>query len=161
MDELADLLNRAYSRIHGFSELTPGQIEDLKAQFVPNLNPEFVGIVRDENERIVGFGICMPSLARAMQKCGGRLFPFGFIHILHAIKHNDTIDSLLIGIDEQYKRKGVNALIFAAISPAIRKYNIRFVETTRELEDNNSVQNLWKKFEYRNHKRARCYAKAL
>lgn len=160
-DELADLLNRAYSRIHGFSELTPGQIEDLKAQFVPNLNPEFVGIVRDENERIVGFGICMPSLARAMQKCGGRLFPFGFIHILHAIKHNDTIDSLLIGIDEQYKRKGVSALIFAAISPAIRKYDIRFVETTRELEDNNSVQNLWKKFEYRNHKRARCYAKAL
>ena len=160
-DEMAALLNRTYSRIHGFSELTPGQIEDLKAQFAPNLNPEFVAVVADAEDHIIGFGICMPSLAKAMQKTSGRLFPFGFIHILHALKHNDTIDTLLIGIDEQYTRKGVNSLIFAALAPAFRKYGIKYIETTRELEDNNSVQNLWGKFEHRTHKRARCYEKAI
>ncbi len=160
-DEMAGLLNRTYGKLHGFSELTPGQVEDLKSQFVPNLNHEFVGIVQDEEDRIVGFGICMPSLAKAMQKTCGRLFPFGFIHILRALRHNDTVDTLLIGIDDGYKGKGVTSLIFAAIAPAFHKYGIRYIETTRELEDNRNVRNLWNKFEHRNHKRARCYTKAI
>lgn len=160
-DEMADLLNSTYGKLHGFSELTPGQIEDLKAQFVPNLSPEFVGIVQDSNDRIIGFGICMPSVAKALQKARGKLFPFGFIHILHAIRHNDTVDTLLIGIDDKYKRKGVNSMIFSAIAPAFHKYGIKYIETTRELEDNNNIQNIWKEFEHRTAKRARCYVKAI
>ena len=160
-DEMADLLNRTYSKIHGFSELSKGQIEDLKRQFVPNLRPDFVSIIRDENEKMVGFGICLPSIAKALQKAKGRLFPFGFIHILRALRKNEILDTLLIGIDDAYKNKGVNAMIFDSTSFIIKKYGIKYVETTRELEENNSVRNLWNKFEYRTHKRARCYIKEL
>ena len=96
-----------------------------------------------------------------MQKCKGRLFPFGFRHVLYALRHNDTLDLLLIGIRDKYKNKGLNAMIFEKIAPAIRRYGIRYVETTRELEDNNSVQNMWNRFENRLHKRARCYIKEL
>jgi GNAT superfamily N-acetyltransferase len=159
--EMAKLLNKAYSDIHGFSELSDGQIEDLKKQFVPNLNPGLVGIVADENDKIVGFGISIPSLAKAMQKAKGRLFPFGFIHLYRALRHNDTLDSLLIAVDDEYKGKGVNSLIFTTIAPAAEKIGIKYLETTRELEDNESVQNLWNSFEHRTVKRARCYHKDL
>lgn len=160
-DKVADLLNSTYGKLHGYSELTPGQIQDLKDQFVPNLNPEYVAIVEDENNRTVGFTIWMPSLSKAMQKCGGKLFPFGFIHILRALRHNDTVDSLLIGIDDEYKLKGVNALLLSSLSITLKKYGIRYVETTRQLEDNFSVHNLANRFDHKLVKRARCYCKNM
>lgn len=160
-DEMADLMNRAYKNIHGYSELSKGQIDDLKKQFTSILKPEFVAVIRNNEGKMIAFGVCAPSMAEAMQKCNGKLFPFGFIHVLHALNHNDVLDTLLIGVDEEYKSKGVTALIFKAIFPAIYKYGIKYIETTRELEDNNSVHNIWNKFEYRLHKRARCYIKKL
>ena len=159
--ECAQVLNETYRNIHGFSELSKGQIDDLMKQFVPNLNIDFVSVILDEEEKVVAFGISIPSLSKAMQKCKGRLFPFGFRHVLYALRHNDTLDLLLIGIRDKYKNKGLNAMIFEKIAPAIRRYGIRYVETTRELEDNNSVQNMWNRFENRLHKRARCYIKEL
>lgn len=159
--QCAQVLNETYRNIHGFSELSKGQIDDLMNQFVPNLNTDFVSVILDESDQVVAFGISMPSLSKAMQKCKGRLYPFGFRHILHAIRHNDTLDLLLIGIRDEYQNKGLNAMIFEKIAPAIHRYGIRYVETTRELEENTSVQNMWNRFENRLHKRARCYKKDL
>jgi len=160
-DEVADLLNRTYSKLHGYSELTVGQVQDLKDQFVPNLDPDLVSIIKDSQDKIIAFIIWMPSLAKAMQKCGGKLFPFGFIHVLRALKHNDTVDSLLIGIDDEYKQKGVSAMLLNELSPALKKRGIKYIETTRQLEDNKSVQNLYDKFESKLVKRARCYCKEI
>ena len=160
-DEMAQLMNRTYANIHGYSELSEGQIADLKKQFTSILKPEFVAVIRNKEGRMVAFAVTAPSMAEAMQKCGGHLFPFGWIHVLRALNHNDTLDTLLIGIDAEYKSKGVTALIFDALSKPIQKYGIKYIETTRELEDNNSVQNLWKRFDLRQHKRARCYLKSL
>ena len=159
--QCARVLNETYRNIHGFSELSKGQVDDLMKQFVPNLNPDFVSIILDEKDEVVAFGISIPSLSKAMQKCHGKLFPFGFRHILHALRHNDTVDLLLIGISDQYKNKGLNAMIFDRVSHAIHGYGIKYLESTRELEDNNSVQNMWNRFETRLHKRARCYVKSL
>lgn len=159
--ECARVLNEAYRDIHGFSELSKGQVDDLIRQFVPNLNTDFVSVILDENDTVVAFGISIPSLSKALQKCKGRLFPFGFLHILRALRHNDTLDLLLIGIDEQYKNKGLNAMIFDKIARCVKRYGIKRLETTRELEENSSVRNMWNRFENRLHKRARCYVKTL
>ena len=159
--QCARVLNETYRNIHGFSELTEGQIDDLIQQFIPNLNTDFVSIILNEQDEVVAFGISMPSLSKALQKCQGKLYPFGWRHILRAIKHNDTLDLLLIGIKEEYQGKGLNAMIFDKVAPAITRYGIKYLETTRELEENNSVQNMWNRFETRLHKRARCYIKEL
>ncbi|ASB49372.1 hypothetical protein [Alkalitalea saponilacus] len=159
--ELFTLLNKVYGELYSHFELTPQKIKELQKEFIPMLNPEFVSMVVNADGKMVGFGICLPSLAKAIQKSKGRLFPFGFIRILYALKYNDTIDTLLIAIDSNYKEKGVNALIFRDIGQSIINHKIKFVETTRELEGNRDVQNLWNKFEYRQHKKARCYIKEL
>ncbi len=161
LDDVFKCLNSAYSQLHGFSELTPGQCEDLKKQFVTNINVDYVSIVLDADEHVVGFGVALPSLSKAMQKAGGSLFPMGWYHLLKAFKQNDTIDLLLIAIEEKYKNKGVNAMIFHKFAQGITKNGIKFIESTRELEDNTSVQNLWRYLERDLIKRARTYSKKI
>ena len=161
LDGVFKCLNSAYSQLHGFSELSAGQCEDLKKQFVTNINVDYVSVVLDADEHVVGFGVALPSLSKAMQKANGSLFPFGWIHMMKAFKQNDTIDLLLIAIDEKYKNKGVNAMIFHKFAEGITKNGIKYIESTRELEDNTSVQNLWRYLEHDLTKRARTYIKQL
>ena len=161
IDGIFRCMNAAYSDLHGFSELTPGQCEDLKKQFLSNVSVDFLSIILDANDQVVAFGVALPSLSKAMQKAKGSLFPFGFIHVLNALKHNDTLDLLLIAIDEQYQNKGVNAMIFDKFAKGITKNGIKYIESTRELEDNTSVQNLWHYLEHELTKRARVYRKNI
>lgn len=156
-----DLMNRSYSKLYGFTELTQGQKDDLARQFIPNVNVDLVKIILDRNNNVIAFCIWMPSLSRALQKCHGRLFPFGFMHILRALRHNDRLDTLLVGIDEEYRNKGLTAMMFAKMWPVLHKLGVKYVETTRELENNFSVQNLMLKFNYETCKRARCYRHTL
>ena len=161
VDGVFKCMNEAYSQLHGFSELSPGQCEDLKKQFVVNLNVDYVSIILDSDDKVIGFGVALPSLAKAMQKAKGSLFPFGWMHLKKALRENDTIDLLLIAIDEKYKNKGVNAMIFDKFAQGITKNGIKYIEWTRELEDNSSVQNLWRYLEHDLTKRARTYIKQL
>ncbi|MCR5013878.1 MAG: N-acetyltransferase [Bacteroidales bacterium] len=161
LDGVFRCLNAAYSQLHGFSELSPGQCDDLKKQFLGNVNVDYVSIILDANENVVAFGVALPSLSKAMQKANGSLFPFGFVHMFRALKKNDTIDLLLIAIDEQYKNKGVNAMIFDKFAQGITKNGVKYIESTRELEDNTSVQNLWHYLEHTLNKRARVYHKSI
>ena len=161
LDGVFRCLNSAYSKLHGFSELSPGQCDDLKKQFLVNINVDYVSIVLDADEHVVGFGVALHSLSKAMQKAKGSLFPFGWVHMLKALRQNDTIDLLLIAIDEKYKNKGVNAMIFDKFAQGITKNGVKYIESTRELEDNTSVQNLWRYLDHDLTKRARTYLKHL
>ncbi|MFA5642686.1 MAG: N-acetyltransferase, partial [Bacteroidales bacterium] len=160
-NQVFTLLNKEYENIHGFSELTLKQIEELKKQFIPLLRLKYVSVVMDSEDKVVGFGICLPSLSKALQKGGGKLFPFGFLYIKKALRYNETLDTLLIAIESSYKDKGVNALIFSDLGRSIIESEITNIETTRELENNFKVKNLWSRLEHRLHKRARCYIKKL
>ena len=161
LDGIFKCLNSAYSKLHGFSELSKGQCEDLKKQFLGNINVDYVSVILDAEERVVAFGVGLPALSKAMQKANGSLFPFGWMHLLKALRKNDTIDLLLIAIDEKYKNKGVNAMIFDKFAKGITKNGIKYIESTRELEDNTSVQNLWRYLEHDLTKRARTYKKTI
>ena len=161
LDGIFKCLNSAYSKLHGFSALSKGQCEDLKKQFLGHINVDFMSVILDAEEHVVAFGVGMPALSKAMQKAKGSLFPFGWLHLMKALRKNDTIDLLLIAIDEKYKNKGVNAMIFDKFAKGITKNGIKYIESTRELEDNTSVQNLWRYLEHDLTKRARTYKKTI
>ncbi|MDD7454683.1 MAG: N-acetyltransferase [Bacteroidales bacterium] len=160
-DGIFGVLNHAYSSLHGFSELSQAQCEDLKKQFLPQLILDYVSVIVDKDDKVVAFGITLPSLSKALIKAKGHLFPFGWYHILHALKHNDTIDALLVAISDEYKDKGVNAMLIAKMGIGYHKHGIKYLESTRELESNMAVQNMWGHFERKLHKRARVYIKKI
>ena len=113
---------------------------------------------------MVGVGITIPSLSRAFQKCkNGRLFPFGWWHVLRALKYQKTegVDLLLMGILPEYRSKGANALMFADLIPWYQKYGYKWGESQVEMESNDNVQSQWGPLKPENHKRRRCYVKSL
>jgi GNAT superfamily N-acetyltransferase len=110
---------------------------------------------------VVGMGITMPSLSKALQKSKGSLFPFGFIHLLKALKKNDIVDFYLMGVHPDYQNKGVSAMIFADLYPNFQKNGYRMAETNPELESNTKIQALWGDFTPKPVRRRRVFKKKL
>jgi hypothetical protein len=160
-DELLNVLNESYKGLFAFSELTEKQKEGLKKHFLPLLQRDYVSVVLDSDDKLVAFGISMPSLSKAFIKSKGKLFPFGYLRILRAAHKNDTVDLLLLGVKPEYQSRGVHAMIFDKVGNTFLKNGIKYMETTRELENNTKIKQLWSNYEYRQHKRARCYIKEL
>lgn len=159
--DLFYLINASFKDLYGFVELSDKQIDMYVKQYFGFIKPEYLPIVLNEKNELVAFGITMPSLSKAFQKCKGSLFPFGFIHVLKAMKKNDSLDLYLTAVRPDMQDKGVNAVIISEINKTINKNNIKFVETNRELENNSKVQAQWRFFEHRQHKRRRCYKKDI
>lgn len=159
--DMFHVLDIAYRDLFGFVPLTDKQVDLYIKQYFGFIRPDYISMVLDKNDRVVAFAITMPSLSRALQKSNGRLFPFGFIHLLKAMKKNDLIDLCLIGVLPEYQGKGVNAILFNELTKIFINNNITKTESNPELEENYKVQAQWKLFEKRQHKRRRCYIKHL
>lgn len=159
--QVFDLLDDAYADLYGTVPLTKEQVKFYADQYFGFINPDFVSIVLNEDDELVGFGITMPSMSKAFQKAKGKLFPFGFIHLLKAMKKNDRADFYLVAVRKDYQRKGVQALLFDKIWNTFIRFGIKKVETNPELENNTAVQAMWTNYNPRNHKRRRCFIKEL
>ncbi len=164
--DIFNLINDTYKDLYGYVELTERQIDDYVKSYMPMLDLNLVTLVVDGNkdDKLIGVGITMPSMARAMQKCRrGRLFPFGWWHLLRALKWHKTegVDLLLIGFLPEYRSKGANALLFADLIPRYIDYGFKWGETQVEMEENGNVQSQWGSLEHVNHKRRRCYRKNI
>lgn len=156
-----DVLEEAYEKLYGVAPLTPEMVDAYIDSYIGFANPDFIKLVVDENDELVAFGITFPSFSRVMQQTRGRLFPFGFIPILRSIKKNDRLDLYLVGVKPELQGKGINALLMDAITRSAIKYNIKIAESNPELEINEKVQSQWKFYETRQHRRRRCYVKAV
>ncbi len=156
-----DLVNVAYAPLYGTVDLTEQQIRKYSAKFAPLINPNTTCFVMDKNDQMIAFGVGAPSLAAAMQKHRGRLFPTGWIDVLKAFRKNDTVDLLLIAVHPDYQARGVNAIILSKTMKGCLKMGIKEAETGPMLELNEKVQSQWKDFQTEQHKRRRCFVKEL
>lgn len=159
---LFELINEAYSDLYGYSQLSQRQIDYYINQYLSLLRVDNISVIVDGDRKLVGVGITMPSLSRALQKSGGKLFPFGWFHILRALKgHTDRVDLMLVAIKPEYQNRGVNAMLFADLIPAYIRLKYRYAESNLELEDNSNVQKQWEYFNRIQHRRRRSFAKKL
>jgi hypothetical protein len=158
-----EMLNEAYAHLYGYSALSPKQIQQYIDSYLPLLDLRLVPIIVDKDDNLIGFGVLLPSLAKAFQKARGFMLPFGWWHLLKALKWNDTQTSemLLVAVKPEYQGKGAVALIFEDIIPTHYQLGFKYSESNPELETNNKVQAQWDYFERENHKRRRAYMKKL
>ena len=156
-----DLINLCYAHLYGTVDLSDAQIKKYADKFIPLINPELACFVLDENENLVAFSVTAPSMAAAIKKHNGHMFPLGFIDILKALKVNDTLDLYLIAVHPDYRNRGVNAILMNHVLKGCHKLGITVAETGPQLETNEKIQNQWSMFKYRNHKKRRCWVKQL
>jgi GNAT superfamily N-acetyltransferase len=157
--ELFHVLNKSYEGLYGVFPLTDKQIDMYIGQYFRLIRHDYISVILDREGRVAAFGITIPSLAKAFRKSGGRLFPFGFIHLLRALRKNDTVEMCLIAVRPDLQGKGVNALLMHELNKAYVRHHIIKAESNPELETNERVQAQWKFFDARRHKRRRCYIK--
>ncbi|HNX86257.1 MAG TPA: hypothetical protein PKN12_04950 [Bacteroidales bacterium] len=152
-------LNLAFNDLYGYTKLTGKQMEMYTKAYFGFIRPEFVSFVLDKEDEVVGFGVSMPSLTKALRRCNGRLFPLGFLYILQAIKKNDVIDMYLNGVRPDYQGKGVNALYYNEMHKSYIRNGIRKAITNPQLEENAKALTIWKNFEGRQHITRRCWVR--
>ena len=161
VDKMFDLFNNSYADLSSFVAITDVQKEYFKKKYISFINPEYIKFVMDKNDNIVAFSIVMPSFSEALQKAKGKLFPFGFYHLLNARKNSKDVVFYLIGVDPEYQNKGVTAIIFDEYFKTFSEKGIVNCIRTPELEENHAIHNLWKNFDPRIHCRRKTFIKNL
>ncbi len=159
--EAFKVIDEAFSVLYGTVPLTEKIINKAIADYIPLVNLKYICSVKDKDGNIIGFGILVPSIAKALKKCNGRMVR-GIFRLLKALKgKNDTLEMFLIGIKHEHQKKGVPAIIMNQIIKVCIENGVKICETGPELETNESVQSMWKTFDTRHHKRRRCWIKTI
>ena len=162
-----EVINKTFGHLYGYSQMSEKQIDEYVDMYFKFIELDLICVIEDwntPNHDCIGVGITIPSLTKALQKCrNGRLWPFGWWHIIRALKFKktDVVDCLLIGVLPEYRTKGANALLFYDLIPIYQKYGFKWGETHVEMETNGKVQSQWMYFDHEQHKRRRCYKKQL
>lgn len=161
--EIFDLMNEAYAPLFGYSALSEKQIDQYIKSYLGFLDLRLVPLVVNEKNELIGVGIVMPSLSKALQRAKGARNIFGYIPLAWSlyVKHAKNIDMLLIAVKPEYQGRGVNALIMSHLLPVYHKLGYEFAESNPELEVNNKVQSQWDYFPHENHKRRRAFVKPI
>jgi hypothetical protein len=141
--------------------LAAGQKAFYEKKYFGFIDPRFLQMVVDGSGRLQGFFLGLPSLSRAFRRAKGRLFPFGFIHILRGFKKFDTVDFYFAGVHPQANLKKVFPMLTLGMWRALKAANVRYLETNRELETNTAVVNIWSRFTVVNRRRTRIFRKDL
>ena len=160
--QIFDVLNQSFMPLYGFAPLSQKQIDSLTKQYIPYVNPKYISLVmNDETNEMLGFGITLPSLSIATKKANGRLLPFGWWHLLRALKTCTIIDMNLIAIRPDWQNKGLNALMFDELMSNYIKNGVQKTIQNPVLELNNKNIDIWKDYSPRQHIRRRCYIKKI
>ncbi|MBE6644377.1 MAG: hypothetical protein E7612_03240 [Ruminococcaceae bacterium] len=160
--EAFELIDKAYSKLYGTVPLTYDVVKKTIDDFIPLVNLKYICAVKDENGKIVAFGVMIPSIAKALKKSNGRIFPFGIFRMLRALQYrNDTLEMFLIAVEPTLQSQGIPVLIINTLLEKLIENKVKFCETGPMLESNGAVHSLWSSFEKRQHKRRRCYVKEI
>lgn len=156
-------INECYGGLFDFTPLTPGLIDKYVDSYIGVLNLDYVSLVVDENNNLLAVGITMPSITKALQKCRGKLFPFGWFHVLKSmyVKNEGSVELLLVAVLPEYRNLGLIAMILNDLIPRYAANGIKFGESNAELEDNKPMQDVWKLMDIEQHKRRRAYTKSI
>ena len=157
------LINETYNVLYGFSVLSEKQIDQYVNLYLSLIDARMLTFIEDADGELIAAGVSIPSLSRALQKCNGEIFPFGWWHLLKAmfLKKPDTLDLLLIGVRPEWQSKGVVALLFVDLFQRYRDMGFKYAETNAMLEDNHKIQSMFEPFEKELHKRRWIFGKEI
>ena len=161
--KLFALINQTYCVLYGYSLLSEKQIDQFVGVYLSLIDARMLTFIEDEKGDLIGAGISMPSLAKALQKCNGELFPFGWWYLLKSMfwKKPDSLDLLLIGVRPDYQKRGVPTMLFTDLIKTYNKLGFRYAETNACLESNTKVRALWEPFENEQHKKRWIFGKVF
>ena len=160
--EAFKVIDIAFSKLYGTVPLTQAVIEKAIADYIPLVNLDYLCSIKTNEGKVIGFGVLVPSIAKALKKSNGKLLPFGLFRMLRALKgKNEVLEMFLVGVEPEYQKLGIPAIMMNTILKKCIENGVIYCETGPELETNSDVQGMWKGFETRQHRRRRCFVKQI
>ncbi len=160
-DQMFDLIGNTYDKLQTFIPIQNEEIEYYKKKYLKYINPNFIKCIVNEANELIAFSVTMPSFSSALKNANGKLFPFGLFYLIKAMFFNTRGSFYLIGVHPKYQNKGVTAIIFNEMQKIFNKKNYRIVETNPELVENTKIQNLWRNYKHRQHKKRATFKKKI
>ena len=156
------VIDIAFSKLYGTVPLTPAVIKKAIDDYIPLVNLDYLCSVKNKEGEIIGFGILVPSIAKALKKSNGKLFPFGLFRLLKALRgKNEVLEMFLVGVEPKYQSMGIPAIMLSSLLKKCIENKVVYCETGPELETNSDIHGMWKGFKTRQHKRRRCFIKEI
>lgn len=160
-DKMFVLLDESYENIYGTVPFTEGMKKMMIENFRMIVSKKYVAVLLDENDEVVCFGLCIPSIARAVRSSDGHLTPLALLKIMKSVRSPEIIDLGLVGVSAAYCNKGVSAAFMSRLMDFMRESGIKYAETNLNLETNMNIRTQWKHFNSVEHKRRRAFIKRL
>lgn len=160
-DGFFEIVDKAYKDLYGTVPFTQAMKDNMISNFKLIMNMDNLVVILDENDKVICMGLCLPSIAKAVQKSNGHLTPFALIKVLKSIKNPEIIDLALVGVDPEWTNRGISSVITNKLMKMLADGKIKYAETNLNLEDNYFIQNQWKRFKTVQHKKRRAFVKPL
>ena len=161
VNEVFSLINKTYKDIYGFAPLDNIEAKEFSERFLPLLKPQYIKLILNKTNNIVAFVVAMPDISDGFKKANGKLFPFGFIHILRAFKKTNQLNLLLGCVDENIRNSGLIALMNIALLNAARKNNLTVLDSHLILEENTKMRAVMERMEHNIYKKYRIFEKKI
>ncbi len=159
---ILSLMNECYtgSDIYGFAPLEEKEMDDLAKRYMPILDPRFIKVVAKDGEP-AAFVVGIPDMTAGIQKARGRLFPFGFIHILRAARKTKQLDLLLGAVKEKYRGQGLDVFMGTRMMQSALEAGMEIMDSHHEMETNVRVRAEMERMGGKIYKRFRVFQKNL
>ncbi len=155
------LVNDTYAPLFGFVPMSEPEMKRLAAQYMPVLDPAFLKLVTNQEGEMVGFVVAIPDMSKGIQKAKGKLFPFGFLHMLAAAKKTRQLNAMLGAIKQEYRNRGVNVLLGKALTQSALRRGFEFIDSHLVLEENTLMRAEYENIGGHLYKRYRIYQKQI
>lgn len=155
--KLFKIYNDIFAPLFQFTPLNDVQIDQYLKTYVPIMDKDYVAVCLNSEDEPIGFAFCVPMLSKAIKKSNGKLFPFGFIRVLKALKKNDTLEALLIGVLPEYQGTGAIMMILKYIHENCLKNGITTLLLNPQLEENFKAVSLFDQYDIEPFMRRRVY----
>lgn len=161
-DDFFDLIDESFEDLYGTFPISPELRKQIISAFRLILDPKYLCLVFNREDKMIGFGLSWPSLADAMKKTDGRALPFGFIKWLQAIKNPTAVELGIQAVKKEYRKFGVTGFI---INKLLNRLNaipsLTYADTGLQLETNVGAIKSLEMFDRELIRRKTCYIKKL
>jgi len=155
------LVNECYTPLFGFVPMSEEGMKRFAAQYLPILDPGFVKVIVDQQNDVVAFVVSMPDMSKGIQKAKGKLFPFGFLHILGSAKKTKQLDLLLGAVKSNFRGKGLTVMLGKSLMETASKCGLETMDSHLILETNSRMQAECENVGGKIYKRYRVYQKMI
>jgi len=137
------IYNSAWEKNWGAVPMTDAEFDHLAQGLRKFLDPDLL-LVAETSEvsqtsevyRPVGVFVGLPDVNQPLLHVNGRLFPLGWIKYLWYRRKIDTFRAVIMGVIEEYREKGIDALMYVEAAKVAFRKGYRWCEMSWILEDN-------------------------